>query len=45
VALDNQFNATGGLIAAIMMQAEMYGFAAVGLKVIIDQHFITTETL
>ena len=32
----NQINATGGLTAAFLMHAEMYGQAAIGLKMIVD---------
>ncbi len=45
VTLDNQFNWTGGLTAAFMIEAEMRGVSAVSFKAIVDQHFITTETL
>ena len=42
---DNAFNFTGGLTAALLMEAEMAGRPAISLKCIVDQHVITTETL
>jgi len=45
VLADNQLNPTGGLAAAFLMHAEMYGQAAMTITAIIDQHFITSETL
>ena len=45
MSADNQFNGQGGLIAALIMEAEMQGKPAVTFKVITDQHPITLETL
>lgn len=45
IAQDNQLNAAGGLSAAFLIHAEMYHQPALHLKLIVDQHFITTETL
>ena len=45
IAQDNQLNVAGGISAAFLIHAEMYGAAALHLKLIVDQHFITTETL
>ena len=42
---DNQFNATGGLTAALLMEAEMTGKPAITFKAIYDEHYITLETL
>jgi len=42
---DNAFNFTGGLTAALLMEAEMMGKSAISLKCIVDQHVITIETL
>jgi len=42
---DNQFNATGGLTAAFLMEAEMSGKSAITFKAIFDEHYITLETL
>ena len=36
VSLDNQFNWTGGLTAAFMIEAEMRGVSAVSFKAIVD---------
>ena len=44
-APDNQFNATGGLTAALLMEAEMSGKPAITFKAIYDEHYITLETL
>lgn len=45
IVADNQLNPVGGMTAALMMHSEMYGQAAMNVKVVIDQHFVTTETL
>ena len=42
---DNAFNFTGGLTAALLMEAEMLGKPAISLRCIIDQHVITTEIM
>jgi hypothetical protein len=36
VSLDNQFNWTGGLTAAFMIEGEMRGISAVSFKAIVD---------
>lgn len=45
VALDNTFNAYGGFMAAILINAEMYGMGAIIIKAIMDEHVITSEGL
>ena len=45
ISADNQFNATSGLTAALLMEAEMTGKSAITFKAIFDEHFITLETL
>jgi len=42
---DPQFNVNGGLTAALMMNAEMYGTGAIAIKAIMDEHVITSEGL
>ena len=42
---ENQFNPTGGFIAAALMNAEMYGGAAISFKAIVEQHVITIESM
>ena len=42
---DTQFNANGGLIAALMMNCEMYGRVSITFKAVMDEHCITTESL
>ena len=42
---DTAFNANNRLIAALMMNAEMYGSAAITFKGIMSEHCITTEGL
>lgn len=42
---DNALNFTGGLTAALVMEAEMMGRPAISLRCIVDQHCITTEML
>ena len=42
---DNAMNFTGGLTAALLMEAEMMGRPAISLRCIVDQHVITTEIL
>jgi hypothetical protein len=45
IQADNQFNWTGGLIAGFLIEAEMNGGSGVSFKAILDQHFVTTESL
>jgi hypothetical protein len=45
VDVDNTFNNTGGLMAALLMEAEMTGKPAISFKAIFDEHFITLESL
>ena len=45
ITADNQLNGCGGFSAAVMMRCEMFGKAALHLKMVVDQHYITTEIL
>ena len=45
IEVANQFSMTGGLTAQFMMEAEMRGTPAIGLKVITNEHRVTSEGL
>ena len=45
ILADNAFNGSGGLNAGFLVECEMNGCSAIIVKAIVDQHFITTETL
>ena len=41
--MDTQFNFTGGLSAAFLQEAEMYGLGAIAIKSIDTEHRVTVE--
>ena len=45
IEADTAFNWQDGLTAALLMEQEMNGKAGVSFKCIVDQHFITSESL
>ena len=45
IEADTAFNRTSGMTAGLLMESEMNGKAAVSLKCIVGEHFITTESL